>query len=105
MSDRYSLIYTSTDSEENAKEISEALLESSLIACSNIYSNVNSIYKWQGEIQNNTEFVIILKTKAENFKQIEDLILKKHNYECPVILELPILQMNGAYAEYLKTLL
>jgi len=105
MTDNYTLIYTTTNSELNAQEISKALLEASLIACSNIYSNVNSIYKWEGEIQSSSEFVLILKSKAENFSEIERLILDKHNYECPVILQIPILKMNSAYQNYLKNLL
>ena len=97
----FCLIYTSTDSKSNADLLVESLLESGLIACANIYSNVNSIYKWQGNLEKNDEFVIIMKTKNDNYTEIEKLILEKHSYACPTILQIPIMNVNAAYKDWL----
>jgi periplasmic divalent cation tolerance protein len=95
------MIYTTTDSKSNADLLVESLLESGLIACANIYSNVNSIYKWQGDLEKNDEFVIIMKTKNDNYLEIEKLILAKHAYTCPAILQIPIMNINAAYKDWL----
>jgi periplasmic divalent cation tolerance protein len=97
----FCIIYTTTDSKSNADLLVESLLEPGLIACANIYSNVNSIYKWQGNLEKNDEFVIIMKTKNDNYTEIEKLILAKHSYTCPAILQIPILNINTAYKDWL----
>ncbi len=95
------LVYTTTDSKSNADLLAKSLLESGLIACANIYSNVNSIYKWQGNLETNDEFVIIMKTKNDNYAEIEKLILAEHSYTCPAILQIPIMNVNAAYKDWL----
>lgn len=103
MPSEFCLIYTSTDSKDNADELSKELINTGLIACANIYSNVNSIYRWQGNIENADEFVIILKTRTEHFPTIEKIIQEKHSYTCPAILQIPIMNINANYKDWLDS--
>lgn len=102
MSKEYCLIYTTGDSKENLESIAEALLEKKLIACANIYPEISSIYKWENQLEKSTEIAIVLKTKVENFNEIEKEITKLHSYDCPVIIQIPISQLSNNYAQWLE---
>ncbi|MCH2227229.1 MAG: divalent-cation tolerance protein CutA [Candidatus Caenarcaniphilales bacterium] len=104
MSNNFCLIYSTGDSKENLQNIAKTLLGKDLIACSNIYSNVSSIYKWQGQIESSDEFIMILKAKSENFEKISTEIEAMHNYDCPAIIQIPVMNMNENYEKYLNSI-
>ena len=70
------LIYSTTDSREEAITIGKQLVKNKLAACVNIIPNVESIYNWQNELQQDSEFLLIIKTDAK-FKMIFKICLKK----------------------------
>lgn len=93
-----SLIYTTINNEEDAKKIANYLIEEQIVACVNIIPNVQSIYRWKGKIEEETEFLLIAKTVDENVIKAINKIKKLHNYEIPDIISIPI---NNGYSEYL----
>lgn len=70
---------------EQAKEIIAKLLDKRLIACANLISNVESFYRWKGNIQNDHEVLALLKTNPEKIGAVIGEIEKSHSYELPVI--------------------
>ncbi len=94
------LVYVTCKDVEEAKNISQTLLEKHLIACANFFP-VNSMYSWKGSINNDSEFVLILKTVEENFKKIEKEIKKVHSYECPCIISIKVTDVNKEFVNYL----
>ena len=100
--EKYSLIYTTGDSQENLEAIAKQLLEESLIACANMFPGMTSMYKWKGQIQSASEIAMLLKAKSQDFPTIEKLITNLHSYDCPVILEISIANLNSDYQAYLK---
>jgi periplasmic divalent cation tolerance protein len=83
------MIYTTTPSLELAKNISKHLVESKLAACANIHGPVQSIYSWEGQIENSEEFTIILKTRSSLFSKASEKINELHPYSNPCIVSLP----------------
>lgn len=81
---KYIMITTACSSKENAKLISETLLNKHLISCAQI-STIESSYHWQGNIEHNTEYLIQMKTVKNNYQEIEEQIKKLHTYEVPEI--------------------
>ena len=82
-----------------AEKIACKLLNEELAACANIIPSITSIYKWKGEVHNEQEVLMILKTRSELF---DDAFIKTvkhlHPYEVPEIVALPIL---GGSPDYL----
>lgn len=95
------LLYVVTKNKEEAQLIARNLVGHRLVACANIIDSISSIYHWQGEVVEDNETLLILKTRANNFDEIVRKIKDIHSYECPAILSLAV---DGAFAPYLQWL-
>jgi len=94
------LIYITCKDEEEAVKISKHLLEKRLIACSNMYP-VRSMYRWQGKIQDEKEFVMMAKTKEKNYGKIKEEVKKIHSYDVPCILKIDA-EANESYNKWVN---
>ena len=101
MSD-FIVVYITTSSVSEAKKIGRRLVEDKLVACANIISPVNSIYRWQGKICDDKEALIMLKTKKKLFKQIEKKVKELHSYEVPEVIAVPLVEGSDNYLSWLK---
>lgn len=97
----YSLIITTTNDRDEAKRIAELLVKKGAAACVSISSPVNSIYKWEGRIEVENEFMLFVKTVKQNYSIIETLIKENHSYEVPEIITLPIENGEENYLNWL----
>ena len=84
------LIYITAGSAEEANQIGRALISDRLAACVNIFSNMHSIYRWEGDIQSDEEVVLIAKTKASLVPELIEKVRALHSYDVPCIIALPI---------------
>jgi periplasmic divalent cation tolerance protein len=84
------LVYMTAGSKAEAQKIGKALVESRLAACVNILDNMQSIYRWEQEIQQDTEVVLIAKTTDSIISQLIEKVIALHSYDCPCIVSLPI---------------
>jgi len=99
---KFILIYTTHANLEEAKKVSELLLESKDIACVN-YFPITSSYHWKGKIETSEEIVAILKTRLENWEKVKDFVLQKHPYETPCVIKLAEVDSNDSYATWIQT--
>ena len=95
-----SLYITARDRKE-ARKLSLFLVKNRLAACSNIFP-IESVYWWNGRIQNEKEYAIIAKTKKNNVKKIITAIKKIHSYSVPCVVAWPIAEGNAAYLDWVK---
>lgn len=93
------LVYVTTADEDEARRIGRELVESRLAACANIIDGMKSIYWWDGAVQDDSEAVLIAKTKEALVPELIEKVKLLHSYDCPCIVSLPIL--DGS-AEFLK---
>ncbi len=84
-----------------AERIGEALVSESLAACVNITEPVVSIYRWNGEMQRGTEWVILAKTTRACFDAIAEHVTELHPDEVPAILALPV-EASAAFGEWVR---
>ena len=91
-------IYMTAGSKSEAQKIGKALVESRLAACVNILDNMQSIYRWEGELQQDSEVVLIAKTTDTLISQLIDKVKSLHSYECPCIVSLSV---SGGYPPFL----
>jgi len=83
-------VYMTTGSKAEARKIGKALVEGRLAACVNILDHMQSIYRWEEKIQQDTEVVIIAKTTDDLVSALIDQVKLLHSYDCPCIVSLPI---------------
>jgi periplasmic divalent cation tolerance protein len=95
------LIYITVGSLDEAKKIGKTLVSTRLAACANIIDNINSIYWWDGEIQDEREVIVVAKTKRSRVHDLIEKVKSIHSYECPCIVSLPIIEGNGAFLDWI----
>lgn len=96
------VVYITAKDKSEARKIARKLLEARLAACINIIDNVNSLYWWQGDIQDEQEAVLIVKTKESLVAELIEKVKSAHSYSCPCVISLPVLQGNKEYVEWLE---
>lgn len=84
------LIYMTVGSKEEARKIGKELVADRLAACVNILDNMNSFYRWDGKIQDDTEVVMIAKTTENRVADLIKKVTALHSYDCPCIVNFPI---------------
>jgi len=92
-------VVTSIDSLEKARTIATALVERKLAACVQI-STIESVYSWQGAVQDETEYRVLAKTVAERYDAVEAAILELHSYDLPAIYALDVAEIYSPYADW-----
>jgi len=96
------VIFTTCASEEEGLTIARTLVEESLAACVNMISPVRSIYRWEGKICDEKEWLLIIKTGRERYGELEAKIKSLHSYSVPEIICLPILEGSLDYLEWME---
>ncbi len=95
---KFIIIKTTFENKKDAEEVAKKLIESKLGACVQI-SEVESYYKWNKKIENSKEYKVEIKTTEDNYKKVEELILKNHKYEIPEIVSY---ELNNGSEKYLN---
>lgn len=93
------LVYITNPTKDEAKKIARHLIQEKLIACANIYP-IESLYNWEGKLADESEFVLLGKTKERNYDRIVKEVEKIHSYDIPCILKFPIVA-NEKYSNWL----
>jgi periplasmic divalent cation tolerance protein len=91
------IVLTTVDSPENARKLASTLVKERLAACASIFPRIDSIYRWNDQIQQEQESQLIIKTAADRVESLISGLRKIHPYEVPEILVLPVL---GGLEEY-----
>ncbi len=101
MSD-YIVVLITAPNEDEAVKISKSLVEEKLAGCVNIVRNVRSIYSWQGKIEDDSEVLMIVKTKSDLFEELEKRVKSIHSYTVPEIIGLKIKKGSENYLKWLE---
>lgn len=100
-SDAMIILCTCPAKDDVAQSLATALVESGRVACVNILPQVQSIYRWQGQIENDAEILLIIKSTHDCYEEIEQMLKKLHPYDVPEIIMLPIQQGSSDYLKWL----
>lgn len=87
---------------EVARTLARALVEEGLAACVNLVPGVTSVYRWQGEVVEEGEVLLVAKTTTFVFPRLKERVLALHPYQVPEILALPVAEGHGPYLAWLR---
>ena len=93
-------VVTTVANREDAHRLAHTLVERKLAACAQI-SEIESIYRWQGEVQQSAELRVLFKTTDERYELVESTIRELHPYELPAIHAFAFEHVYPAYAEWI----
>ena len=99
------IVLTTADNPKEAAHLARTLVEEGLAACATMIPAVQSIYRWQGEIELGTETMIMLKTGPEQLAGLETRLLELHSYQTPEFLVLPVESGSLDYLHWLHACL
>jgi len=99
----YCVIFCTVPNKEVGLDIATTLVSSQLAACVNIVPGLTSIYTWKGELCNDQELLLIIKTKNNLFANVEEAIKKIHPYEVAEIISLPVISGSHDYLQWIET--
>jgi periplasmic divalent cation tolerance protein len=95
------LVLTTCSSLEEARRIAHTLVERQLAACVNIVPQVESVYRWQGEIETASEWLLVIKTTAIAFTQVREALGELHSYEVPECIAVSVEDGSAEYLEWI----
>ena len=97
----FRLLYVTASSTDEAARIGRTVVEERLAACGNVLPGMRSIYWWEGQVQEEPEAVLILKTRADLVDALTARVRALHGYSVPCVVALPILAGNPDYLAWL----
>jgi len=96
------VVFVTCGSEDEALKIARALVEEKLAACANMISPLRSIYRWEGKICDEKEWLLLIKTLQSRFEDLAKRVKALHSYSVPEIIALPITEGSPAYLNWIS---
>lgn len=95
------VVYVTAGSVAEGEQLAETLVREQLAACITRVPSVQSIYRWQGQVERNEEELLIIKTRRRSFAALEKRVQELHSYAVPEIIALPIVSGSAGYLNWL----
>lgn len=95
------VIYCTVPNKNEGREIAKALIKYKLVACVNIIDKIESIFSWDGQMQEEKEALMMIKTKKELFDDVNKVIQKLHSYNVPEVIAIPIIEADETYLKWI----
>ena len=97
------ILYITVSDREEGLRIGRALVEENLCAFASVSENVTSVFRWEDEIQEASEVVLIAKTQRQHIDAATDLVKLEHSYDCPCVVVVPIVGGNEEFINWIDT--
>jgi len=95
------IVFSTCADETEALRLANTLVEARLAACVNVLPAIQSVYRWQGAIENAREILLVVKTTRQRFEAVCDLISTVHSYDTPEIIAVPVAAGSEKYLAWL----
>ncbi len=101
MTAEYVLVLTTLPADADAPAFGRALVEERLAACVNVLAPMDSVYRWEGQVEQERERQVIIKTSKDRLSALWDRVRELHPYEVPEFVVLAIADGNEAYLRWI----
>lgn len=101
----YLQVVTTVSDAEEAQSICHAVVEQRLSACAQVIGPIASVYWWQGQVETAQEWLCVLKTRSDLYKELERALKVLHPYEEPEILAIPVAAGSSTYLSWMDQVL
>jgi len=98
----HQVILCTCPNEASATQIATTLVEEQLAACANILPKIKSVYRWQGKVEQDNEYLLLIKTLETQFQPVKERIQELHSYDVPEVIALNIQQGNKEYLDWIS---
>ena len=95
------IVLVTAGSAECAETIARALVSERLAACVNVFTGVRSIYRWEGDVTTDAEWMLLIKTVRGRFDSVEARVKSLHAYELPEVIAFDVVEGSKPYLEWL----
>lgn len=95
------LVYVTAGSEDEALAIARAVVGEGLAACANILGALRSVFVWEGEVRDDREVALLLKTSSARRDRLVERVVALHSYDCPCVVSLPITGGNPPFLSWI----
>ena len=96
------VVYVTAGSADEADRLARSLVDERLAACVNRINSVQSVYRWQGKVEQSEEELLIIKTSRDRFAALEKRVRELHSYSVPEVIALPVIEGSSNYLKWLK---
>jgi periplasmic divalent cation tolerance protein len=101
MAEGFVVVLVTAGAADEAAHMGRMLVEERLVACANVIGPIRSIYRWEGAVEDATEYLLLLKARAADVAAVEARVRTLHSYEVPEVLALPVEAGSAAYLAWL----
>jgi len=95
------LVMTTLPADADAAAFARTLVEARLAACVNLLPPMESVYRWEGRVEQETERQLLLKTSRDRIPELWEQVRRLHPYDVPEFLVLPIVDGSDAYLKWI----
>src|SRR5438477_4589064 len=95
------IVLTTCPAAEAAEALAERIVDARLAACVQVLPRMTSIYIWEGEIQRESEYLLLIKTLPEKWDEMREFIVANHSYEVPEVVAIETDKVSEPYAKWL----
>ena len=96
------VIFITAPNEDEAATIARSLIDARLAACVNIVKNIRSVYTWQGNVEDDSEVLMIVKTRKDRFNALSAKVRELHSYDVPEVIALPVIDGSEEYLKWIQ---
>ena len=96
------MAYITAPNRDAALALATVLVQERLVACANIHDGMTSIYWWQGEVRQEQETSLIVKTRADLIEALKRRVCELHSYDVPCIVAWPITEGHAPYLDWVR---
>jgi periplasmic divalent cation tolerance protein len=99
---KYRVVLVTCATLEEGRKIARGVVEKRLAACVKIVTHaVESFYRWEGKLENSSEYLLMMKTSEERVEELQKEVLRLHSYDTPEFVVLPIVAGSEEYLKWL----
>jgi periplasmic divalent cation tolerance protein len=97
------VVFSNCGSEEEAMRVARTLVGARLAACVNILPKIQSVYRWKGAIEEESEWMLVIKSTRPLLAKLQDELRKVHSYEVPEVLAIPVVDGSSDYLSWMDS--